>query len=286
MSDSMSQVPQSLPLPAGGSTSANQATEITHLTNIDTNTLAKGQATMANSSPVVIASDQSAVAISAASLPLPTGAATAANQSTEITSLASIDGKITATAALADATANPTITKVASFGHGFNGTTWDRLRTAVVAATATLTGFLNALPWAIYNATPTVRTEAQGGPLQADTNGNLLGSLGTKLAGEDLTNDVMKVEAQMTYLNITTATTTTVKSGSGLFNSLTINKQVATGVITIYDNTAASGTKIGTITAGAALLTDPPLQTIYNVKFSTGLTIVTSQAADLTISYR
>lgn len=35
-----------------------------------------GQQTMANSSPVVIASDQSAVAISAASLPLPTGAAT------------------------------------------------------------------------------------------------------------------------------------------------------------------------------------------------------------------
>ena len=35
-----------------------------------------GQASMANSSPVVIASDQSAVPVSAASLPLPTGAAT------------------------------------------------------------------------------------------------------------------------------------------------------------------------------------------------------------------
>lgn len=39
-----------------------------------------GQATMANSLPVVIASDQSAVPISAASLPLPSGAATAALQ--------------------------------------------------------------------------------------------------------------------------------------------------------------------------------------------------------------
>lgn len=40
-----------------------------------------GAATSANSSPVVIATDQSAVAVSAASLPLPTGAATAAKQS-------------------------------------------------------------------------------------------------------------------------------------------------------------------------------------------------------------
>jgi hypothetical protein len=39
-----------------------------------------GQKTMANSLPVTIASDQSALAISAASLPLPSGAATAANQ--------------------------------------------------------------------------------------------------------------------------------------------------------------------------------------------------------------
>jgi hypothetical protein len=39
-----------------------------------------GQATSANSLPVVVASDQSAVPVSAASLPLPAGAATAANQ--------------------------------------------------------------------------------------------------------------------------------------------------------------------------------------------------------------
>lgn len=39
-----------------------------------------GQATMANSAPVAIASDQSAVPVSAASLPLPTGAATSALQ--------------------------------------------------------------------------------------------------------------------------------------------------------------------------------------------------------------
>lgn len=48
-----------------------------------------GQATMANSAPVVIASNQSAVPISASTLPLPTGAATAAGISTVNTTLGS-----------------------------------------------------------------------------------------------------------------------------------------------------------------------------------------------------
>jgi hypothetical protein len=55
-----------------------------------------GQATMAASLPVVIASDQSAVTVTAATLPLPSGAATSAKQDTGNTSLSSIDGKITA----------------------------------------------------------------------------------------------------------------------------------------------------------------------------------------------
>src|SRR6202041_3532145 len=82
------------------STSANQVTANTSLASIVT-ALAHGQAVSASSVPVVIASDQSAIPVtgtfwqatqpvSAASLPLPTGAATAANQATANTSLASI----------------------------------------------------------------------------------------------------------------------------------------------------------------------------------------------------
>lgn len=63
-----------------------------------------GQDTMANSAPVVIASDQTAVPVSAASLPLPTGAATSANQATangKLTDieiwLNDIDGYVSAT---------------------------------------------------------------------------------------------------------------------------------------------------------------------------------------------
>lgn len=85
--------------------------------------------------------------------------------------------------------------------------------------------------------------------------------------------------------NITTATTTTVKSGAGIFHGLMINKAVAAGTITIYDNTAASGTIIGTITFGAALLGDPPIPAFYDVNVSTGITIVTSAAFDITAMY-
>ena len=88
------------------------------------------------------------------------------------------------------------------------------------------------------------------------------------------------------FLNIAGAATTVVKSGAGTLIRIINNKPIATGVITIYDNTAASGTKIGTITNPAALLQEGPLQADYNVRFGTGLTIVTSAADDITVIYK
>lgn len=87
------------------------------------------------------------------------------------------------------------------------------------------------------------------------------------------------------FTNITSATTTTIKSGSGTLVRICNNKKVANGVITIYDNTAASGTKIGTITSPATLL-DNSQTYDFNCGFSTGLTIVTSAAEDLTVIWR
>lgn len=95
----------------------------------------------------------------------------------------------------------------------------------------------------------------------------------------------MGLDKPWQFLNITTATTTTVKAGAGILKSIVFNKRVVSGVITIYDNTAASGTKIGTITLGAALLSDPPQSVLFDVPFSIGLTIVTSEAEDLTVIY-
>lgn len=98
----------SLPLPAGAATEAKQDTQITELQDIEADIEAMsaklpatlGQKAMAASLAVVIASDQSTVPVSAASLPLPSGAATEAKQDAQITqetaiaaSVASIDSK-------------------------------------------------------------------------------------------------------------------------------------------------------------------------------------------------
>lgn len=84
--------------------------------------------------------------------------------------------------------------------------------------------------------------------------------------------------------NITGATTTTVKSGSGILRRIVFNKFVALGVATIYDNTAGSGTVLATVTLPAALLASNG-SIEYNLNFATGLTIVTSVAFDMTVVY-
>lgn len=88
------------------------------------------------------------------------------------------------------------------------------------------------------------------------------------------------------FVNIPTATTTAVKASAGVLHAIIINKAVASGIITIYDSLAASGTKIGTITFPATLLNDAPYSLLYDLAFATGLTIVTSAATDLTVVYR
>lgn len=71
----------SLPLPTGAATEATLATRLSESAfQARINTL--GQKTMANSTPVAIASDQSTVPVSVASLPLPSGAATEATLAT------------------------------------------------------------------------------------------------------------------------------------------------------------------------------------------------------------
>lgn len=87
------------------------------------------------------------------------------------------------------------------------------------------------------------------------------------------------------YTNITASapTTTAVKVGTGFLHSITLNKPVATAVITIYDSLAGSGTVIGTITVPASPM---PVTLFYDVFFTIGLTIVTATASsDITVSW-
>lgn len=201
---------------------------------------------------------------------------------------------------------------------GFNGTTWDRIRTAVVTVSATLTGFLNTLPWAVFNTTPTTRTNGQGGPLEATAQGDLavagnladgqtnnrnpilmggeaqdptslptattagkivrfltdlsrriIITLGTTIAGEDLTKDVMKVEQRFTRSRATADTL--IATGAGFLHTLTLSPLVAVptaGLATVYDNTAESGT---ILYAEWMFATTPGHSISLDVTFGTGL---------------
>lgn len=78
--------------------------------------------------------------------------------------------------------------------------------TTALTTTATVTGFLGTTPRAVYNATPTVRTEGQTGPFQADTAGNIKETLGTTISGENQTLDTMGVMVKPSASNAYTGT--------------------------------------------------------------------------------
>lgn len=86
------------------------------------------------------------------------------------------------------------------------------------------------------------------------------------------------------FRNITTATTTTLRTGVGRLVGINVNKAVASSIITVYDNTSAAGTKIATITNPATLV-HSQICFPYNLEFRTGLTITTSSTDDITVIY-
>jgi hypothetical protein len=77
------------------------------------------------------------------------------------------------------------------------------------------------------------------------------------------------------YLNISAAATTTVKSGAGTLHSIIINTPVASGEVVLYDRTSPS-----------TLLSQGPLTALYDVAFSTGLTVVTTGAQDISVAFK
>ena len=86
------------------------------------------------------------------------------------------------------------------------------------------------------------------------------------------------------YTNIPAAETTLVRTGAGVLKCLIVNKAVASSTIVIYDGIDATGTVIATITHPAVLL-HSQIALPYNVAFTTGLTIVTDDDDDITVSW-
>lgn len=91
--------------------------------------------------------------------------------------------------------------------------------------------------------------------------------------------------APFDFVQISTNTTTAVKASPGLLHTITINTSGASSnTITVYDNTAGSGTIIATIDGTA----DPGHTLVFDLQFNVGLTIVTATgtAAKITVTYK
>lgn len=138
-----------------------------------------------------------------------------------------------------------------------------------------------------YRSSATTYTDGDATVLQTDVNGNLKATLATQIAGEDLTNDVIKTEQRFSLLKCTADTA--VKSGSGFVHTLTFSCNDAAptaGSIIVYDNTAESGTELFNHT----FTTTPfvPFSVILDGTFSTGLYVGFTTTADVnvTVSYR
>lgn len=101
---------------------------------------------------------------------------------------------------------------------------------------------------------------------------------GRSLSLPDSTNSEGKHEtAPWSFKNLTASGTTVVKTGAGQLQGFFCG--TATGNITIYDNTAASGTKILDTCALVAG------NNVLRCAFSTGLTIVLSGAGVATATF-
>lgn len=94
---------------------------------------------------------------------------------------------------------------------------------------------------------------------------------------------VFTVTDGFTPVEITSKTTTLVKSGAGLVGDITINASGSTDTITVYDALTATGTPIATITSPTVGMKFCELY-----KFTTGLCVVTggTTAGKYTVSYQ
>jgi|SRR3989304_4446539 len=99
--------------------------------------------------------------------------------------------------------------------------------------------------------------------------------------GDGPAQGIWTVRENYSYRNITTATTTYVKSAPGTLAGILVNGGTM-GSLTVADNTAAAaGTVIATIAAPYAGQVIP-----FGVRCSNGIGIVTGAATNITVVYK
>ncbi len=134
-----------------------------------------------------------------------------------------------------------------------------------------------------YNSSAPAPASGSQVGLQSDSSGNLKVTLATTIAGEDITNDVLKTEQRFSGVEVE-ASATTVKTGSGFLHALSILNAGTAWEIDVYDGTSSSGTRIGRIRSATV-----PTTLILNRTFATGLFIDPvkgTTTGNLHVSYR
>ena len=258
-------------LPTGAATSALQTTGNDSLSSIDgkTATLVSGRVPVDPSgvtSPVSftrLASATDSVAATQSGtwnitnvsgvVSLPTGASTAANQTTGNSSLSSIE------------------TKTPALVTG-------RVPVDGSAVTQPISAASLPLPAGAATQATLSSIDAKFSALGQNTM-----SASTPVVLSSNHSDISVKNKSSSFSNITTTGTTTIKSGAGIFRRLVINtKGALSNTFTIYDNTAGSGTVIATVDT---VNSTGSLE--YGLAFSTGLTIVSASgtSANATVIY-
>ena len=241
---------------------------------------------------------------------LPTGASTATLQTTGNTSLNSIDTKTPALSGgrvpvESNLVQGLTDTQLRASAVPVSGTFWQATQPVSAvslplptdASTSALQTTGNSSLSSIDAKTPSLssgRVPVESNLVQGLTDTQLRASavpvsaaslpLPTGAATESTLAELNNKFNTNSFSNINTNTTSTVKSGAGVLKRIVVNKVGAlSNTCTIYDNTTATGTIIGTI--------DPVHTQMvfeYDLVFSTGLTIVTANgtAADITVIYK
>ena len=216
------------------------------------------------------------------SFSLPTGAATSANQTTANASLSSIDSKLTSPLAV-----------TGTFFQATQPISAASLPLPSGAATAANQTTANTSLASIDTKIPALISGRQpvdgSGVTQPISAAGLPLPTGASTAANQVTaqTSLTSIDDKLSlpsFVHINTAATTVVKSGAGFLYSICLNS-VANGTsVTVYNNTAGSGSIIA--------LPSPPNGAVSHclnyqgLQFSTGLTIVTNTTSSITIVYR
>jgi len=220
------------------------------------------------------------------SLPLPTGASTAALQTSGNASLTSIDTKLPSL----DGGYVPVTIKNSSIEISndagnpvpVSGTFWQA--TQPVSGTfwqATQPVSAVSLPLPTGAATESTLS-ALSAKFSALGQNTMLASVPVVLASNH--SNIVTKKSASSYAHLNSTGTTTIKSGAGILRRVVVNTNGSgSNTFTIYDNTSGSGTVIAAIDT----VNGVSGHFEYNVAFSTGLTVVdaTGTSADITVIY-